>query len=108
MCRATPGEMVTDNKVTVDGLTGGKQYEFRVAAVNEIGRGEYVQTKEGCTPPSSFYYIPLSIFVKKRTHESFVKFCFHTDTKQKYSLLVEDLRTYIHFKNFAIHRWPTS
>jgi len=81
MCRATPGEMVTDNKVTVDGLTGGTSYEFRVAAVNEIGHGEYAQTKEACTPPSSLSYIPLSIFVKKRTHDSFVKFRFRTDPK---------------------------
>jgi len=65
LCRATPGEMVTDNKVTVEGLTGGKSYEFRVAAVNQMGRGEYA--KEACTLPSSFSYIPLSIFVKKRT-----------------------------------------
>ena len=61
LCRATPGEMVTDNKVTVDGLTGGTSYEFRVAAVNEIGHGEYAQTKEACRPPSAFSYIPLSI-----------------------------------------------
>jgi len=70
LCRATPGEMVTDNNVTVEGLTGGTSYDFRVAAVNEIGHGEFAQTKEPCTPPSSFTYIPLTIFVKKRTHES--------------------------------------
>jgi len=73
LCRATPGEMVTDNKVTVDGLTGGTSYEFRVAAVNEIGRGDYSQTKEACRPPSAFSYIPLSIFVKRSIHASFVK-----------------------------------
>jgi len=50
---ATPGEMVTDNKVTVDGLTGGTSYEFRVAAVNEVGVGEYAQTKEPCASASS-------------------------------------------------------
>jgi len=65
LCRATPGEMVTDNKVTVEGLTGGKPHEFRVAAVNEVGHGDYTQTKEACIPPSSFSYLPLSIFIKK-------------------------------------------
>jgi len=44
--------MVPDNKVTVKGLSKEKQYEFRVAAVNEVGQGEYAQTKELCTPPS--------------------------------------------------------
>jgi len=48
--RATPGEMVPDNKVTVKGLTEGKPYEFRVAAVNEAGPGEYAETKEAIKP----------------------------------------------------------
>jgi len=65
LCRATPGETATGNKVTVEGLTGGKQYEFRVAAVNEVGHGEYAQTKEACIPPSSFLYLSLSISVKR-------------------------------------------
>jgi len=72
LCRATPGEMVTDNKVTVDGLTGGTSYEFRVAAVNQIGHGEYAQTKEACTPPSSLLS-PTEYLVKRLTHMSFVK-----------------------------------
>jgi len=58
---AIPGEMVTDNKVTIKGLTKGKPYEFRVAAVNGVGVGEYAQTNETCRPPSSFSYISLSI-----------------------------------------------
>ena len=55
--RATPGEMVSDNKVTVKGLTEGKPYEFRVAAVNEAGPGAYAETKEAIKPapaPSTF------------------------------------------------------
>ena len=52
MCRATPGEMVFDNTVTVEGLTGGKAYEFHVAAVNEVGQSEYARTKEAIRPPS--------------------------------------------------------
>jgi len=42
-------EMVPVNTATVDGLTQGKSYEFRVAAVNEAGTGEYTQTKEPIT-----------------------------------------------------------
>ena len=42
--------MVPDNKVTVKGLTEGKPYEFRVAAVNEAGPGEYAETKEAIKP----------------------------------------------------------
>ena len=63
MCRATPGELVSDNKVTVKGLTEGKPYEFRVAAVNEAGPSEYAQTKEAikpAPPPSQFPYVLLS------------------------------------------------
>ena len=71
LCRATPGEMVTDNKVTVEGLTGGTSYAFRVAAVNEIGHSEFAQTKEPCTPPSSFSYLRLSI--KRSTQALFVE-----------------------------------
>ena len=70
---AITGEMVTDNKVTVKGLTKSKEYEFRVAAVNGVGVGEYAQTEEPCTLPSSFSYLPPNIFVKRMTHASFVK-----------------------------------
>jgi len=66
LCSATPSEMVSGNKVTIEGLTKGKPYEFRIAAVNGVGIGEYAQTKEPCTPPSSFSYLPLCILVKDR------------------------------------------
>jgi len=41
----------------VKGLTEGKPYEFRVAAVNEAGPGEYAETKQPIKPapaPSQF------------------------------------------------------
>jgi len=53
--------MVPDNKVTVKGLTEGKPYEFRVAAVNDAGPGEYAETKEAIKPapaPSLFFFLP--------------------------------------------------
>ena len=77
--------MVTDNKVTVKGLTGGKPYEFRVAAVNEVGQGEYAQTKEACIPPSSFSYLPLNIFVKRSTR-LFCQVLFLESYKEIFSL----------------------
>ena len=57
--RATPGELVPDNKVTVKGLTEGKPYEFRVAAVNEAGPGQYAETKEPIkpAPPPSWFLL---------------------------------------------------
>ena len=71
LCSATPSEMVSGNKVTIEGLTKGKAYEFRIAAVNGVGIGEYAQTKEPCTPPSSFSYLRLSI--KRSTQALFVE-----------------------------------
>lgn len=41
---------VTDTECTVKGLTAGKPYEFRVAAVNEAGPGQYAETTEAIKP----------------------------------------------------------
>ena len=74
MRRATPGEMVSDNKVTVKGLTEGKPYEFRVAAVNEAGPGEYAETKEAIKPapaPSSFTFFIAST---QKIHYNLMRF----------------------------------
>ena len=69
--RVTPGELVHDNKVTVMGLTEGKPYEFRVAAVNEAGPGEYAETKQPIKPapaPSQFPFIAHFIRVSNKVH----------------------------------------
>jgi len=65
MCRATSEDTVPENSVTVGrhcvtiiGLTAGKKYEIRVAAVNEIGQGEFAQTNINCETepaPSAFF-----------------------------------------------------
>jgi len=54
--------MVPDNKVTVKGLTEGKPYEFRVAAVNDAGPGEYAETKEPIKPAPAPSQLLLSCF----------------------------------------------
>ena len=53
--RAAPGDLVPDTKLTVKGLTEGKLYEFRVAAVNEAGPGPFAETSEAIltAPPPS-------------------------------------------------------
>lgn len=43
--RSTPRELPLNNKVTVEQLNGGKNYEFRVAAVSEAGPGLYAKIK---------------------------------------------------------------
>ena len=55
LIRAAPGDLIPDNKLTVKGLTEGKLYEFRVAAVNEAGPGPFAETSEAIltAPPPS-------------------------------------------------------
>ena len=47
--RAAPGE-VSGTELTVKGLVEGRPYEFRVAAVNEAGPGEFAETDSAITP----------------------------------------------------------
>ena len=41
---------IKDTECTVKGLTEGKPYEFRVAAVNEAGPGQWAETSEAIKP----------------------------------------------------------
>lgn len=41
---------VTSTNYTVKGLTQGKPYEFRVAAVNDAGPGQFVETSDAIKP----------------------------------------------------------
>jgi len=95
-CRATASKTVTGYTVRVSGLTGGTTYEFRIAAVNEIGLGEYAETPEACIPPSSCSYLSLSGFVNK-----ILSHCMHTDIKRTYlpayiRIILTYLLTYVH------------
>jgi len=47
--RVTPNE-IADTEFTVKGLVEGKPYEFRVAAVNEAGPGQFAQTSQAIQP----------------------------------------------------------
>ena len=38
-------ERISDNEHTVKGLQENKEYEFRVAAVNKVGKGKWSQTE---------------------------------------------------------------
>ena len=49
LLRVTPVE-IPDEDITIRGLVEDKPYEFRVAAVNEAGPGEWVETDEAIKP----------------------------------------------------------
>lgn len=49
ICRASPREL-TEPELTVKGLMEGVPYEFRVAAVNEAGPGEWAEVDEAIKP----------------------------------------------------------
>lgn len=47
--RVTPTE-IQDTSFNVKGLVEGKEYEFRVAAVNDAGPGQFSEVSEGIKP----------------------------------------------------------
>ena len=55
-CRANFAD-IYDNEFTVKGLTEGKEYEFRVAAINNAGLGDYAETEDAIKaqqPPGKY------------------------------------------------------
>lgn len=49
-----------DNECTCKGLQDGKEYEFRVAAVNDAGPGDFAMTTDGImarAPPGVYKQI---------------------------------------------------
>ena len=62
--RCTPNP-ITDTSFNVKGLVKGHPYEFRVAAVNEAGPGQYAETSEAIkpAPPPSELNIPIEIIL---------------------------------------------
>jgi len=58
--RVTPTD-IPDNEFTVKGLTEGREYEFRVAAVNEAGPGQYAEMSQSIkpAPPPCWFIITL-------------------------------------------------
>ncbi|XP_021346443.1 twitchin-like isoform X8 [Mizuhopecten yessoensis] len=68
--KATYGE-VLDNECTCKGLQDGKEYEFRVAAVNEAGPGDFAMTSDAImarappvAPKISPDYVPRDVIAK--------------------------------------------
>ncbi|XP_061166987.1 twitchin-like isoform X9 [Saccostrea echinata] len=63
---------VLDNEFTVKGLTEGKEYEFRVAAINNAGLGDFAETSDAIkaqqppvAPKVSPNFLPKDITVKR-------------------------------------------
>lgn len=55
-------EGIPDLEYQVKGLADGKEYEFRVAAVNKAGHGDWAETQEAieCRPSDCMYLIKKS------------------------------------------------
>lgn len=63
MCRVNPAD-VKGTQCTVKGLTEGRPYEFRVAAVNEAGPGAFSDLTEGIKPaPPACMFNCIFIFI---------------------------------------------
>jgi len=60
--RVTPTD-ITDNEFTVKGLTEGREYDFRVAAVNEAGPGEYAETSQAIKPAPAPCTFSIHVFM---------------------------------------------
>ena len=52
------GEKIIENKFTVKGLQNGKEYDFRVSAVNKAGHGNWSETDHALEvrPEDSAYF----------------------------------------------------
>ena len=71
VCRCSYSD-IPDNEFTVKGLQEGKEYEFRVAAVNKAGVGDFAETDKAIraqpppvAPKVSPDFIPRDIVAKK-------------------------------------------
>lgn len=55
-CRANYGDII-GNEFTVKGLQDGKEYDFRVAAVNDAGPGAFSETADSikARPPPGIF-----------------------------------------------------
>ena len=72
--RAHFGEL-EDTQLTVKGLQEGKQYEFRVAAINNAGVGDYSDGSGNITanpPPGAFFTISYW-FTPSKTKQKLLK-----------------------------------